>query len=152
MTERGFRILVWSAQTLFGAWFLVHGLNYWLEFFPQPHGGTGPAFEFLNILIQTGLFTLIKMIEVIAGVLLLLHRLVPLAIIASLPIDLVIVYHNWVFYHDRFHAITGTLVLLVFVVMALGYMKQFRALLTYDAGAPSLAELAAWWRRPFSGN
>jgi uncharacterized membrane protein YphA (DoxX/SURF4 family) len=152
VSGKGFRVLVWSAQTLFGAWFLVHGLNYWLEFFPQPHGGTGPAFEFLDILMRTGLFTVVKVIEVVCGVLLLLHRFVPLAIIASLPIDLVIVYHNMVFYHDTFHVVTGSLVLVVFVVMALGYMRQFRALFAYDAGEPSLAALTDWGRRPFAGS
>jgi len=32
----GFRTLVYFAQFFFGGWFVLHGLNHWMHFFPQP--------------------------------------------------------------------------------------------------------------------
>jgi hypothetical protein len=149
--SRVFRNLVLACQTLYGAWFLIHGLNTWVEFWPQPRGGSGPANEFLSILITTGLFTWIKAIEVVVGVLLLLHRLVPLAIVAGLPVTLSIVHFNLALHHDLFHTVTGVGVLVITTIVALGYMKNFRSLLAYDAGEPSSTALRAWLRRPFAG-
>jgi hypothetical protein len=33
---RVFTVVVYAIQFFFGGWFLVHGLNHWLEFFPRP--------------------------------------------------------------------------------------------------------------------
>ena len=146
---RTFRAVVLVAQTLFGAWFLLHGINYWVHVFPQPRGGTGPSNEFLSILITTGLFAWVKAIEVVVAVALLLHRFVPLAIVAGFPVTLVIVHFNLALNHDLFHTITGFTILLVNGIIALGYMHSFRGLLAWNAGPPSWAALTAWWRDPF---
>ena len=74
------------ARTLLGLLFLVFGLNGFLQFLPAPpHPGPGGAF--LGALAATGyMFPLIKGTEVIAGLLLLSRRAVPLALILLAPI------------------------------------------------------------------
>lgn len=149
--ERLFRNTVLTAQTLFGSWFLVHGLNHWIPFFPQPMGGEGPAFEFLTALINSGLFTVVKVIEVIVGALLLAHRFVPLAIVTSLPITLVIVYHNAVLHEmDLFHFVVVSGLIIVNIIIALGYMRNLKGLLAYAAGEPRLSAVQDWLHDPFS--
>ena len=139
--ELRFRVLVLAVQSLFGAWFLVHGLNYFVEFFRQPPGSTGPSHELINTLISTGLFAWIKVIEIVVGVLLLAQRYVPLAIVAAVPITLVIAYMNFVLKHDTFGFVVGTAIILAQLIMGLGYMSVFRPMLGYDVGYPSLRGL-----------
>ncbi|MGE0115854.1 MAG: hypothetical protein AB7T07_13345 [Steroidobacteraceae bacterium] len=150
--EKTFRYVVLITQTLFGSWFLIHGLNHWVPFFPQPMGnGQGPAVEFLNVLIKSGLFGVVKAIEVVVGLLLLAHRFVPMAIVAGFPVTLVIVYHNLVIHEiDLHHLVTGIVILLVNTIIAFGYMDSFKPLFAYDAGEPRLNAMKAWLRDPFS--
>ena len=49
---------------------LVNGLNHWLRIFPQPLGSTPEDSALLVTLIQTGLFGVVKAVEVVGGVLL----------------------------------------------------------------------------------
>ena len=148
---RNFRVLVITCQTLFGAWFLLHGINYWIHVFPQPRGGSGPANDLLGALITSGLFAWVKGVEVVVAVMLLLHRWVPLAVVAGLPVTLVIVHYNLALHRDLFHTVTGITILVVNGIIALGYMHSFRAMLAYDAGPPDWEALKSWWRRPFGG-
>jgi len=150
--EKIFRYVVLTVQTFFGSWFLIHGLNHWLPFFPQPMpGGKGPAVEFLTALINSGLFTLVKAIEVVVGLLLLAHRFVPMAIVAGFPVTLVIVYHNLVIHKiDLHHLVTGIVILVVNAIIAFGYMDSFKPLFAYDAGKPKLRALTDWLHDPFS--
>lgn len=139
--ERRFRLLVLTVQTAFGAWFLVHGFNYFHEIFRQPPGSSGPSHELINTLIHTGLFACIKALEILIGVLLLAHWFVPLAIVAATPITLVIVYSNLILKHDTFGFVVGTTCLLAVVILGLGYLKQFRPMLAFRAGEPGLGGL-----------
>ena len=74
------------ARILLGLVFLVFGLNGFLQFLPAPsHPGPGGAF--LGALAATGyMFPLIKGTEVLAGLLLLGRRAVPLALVLLAPI------------------------------------------------------------------
>lgn len=75
-----------AARLLLGVIFFVFGLNGFLGFLPQPPiSGAGGAF--LGALAATGyMFPLIKATEVIAGLLLLGNRFVPLALTLLAPV------------------------------------------------------------------
>ena len=62
--------------TLLGLMFVVFGLNFFLNFFviPLPAAGTPPG-DFLGAMIDSGYFKLVKVLEILGGVLLLLPRL-----------------------------------------------------------------------------
>jgi hypothetical protein len=127
----GFGIIVLLVQTLFGAWYLVHGLNYFFDFFEQPTGG-----DLIPALIRTGLFAWVKIAEIVVGALLLAHCFVPLAIAAAVPITVVIAYLNLVLSHSRFGHGVGIIVLSANAIMALGYWDRYRPMLAFDSGVP----------------
>lgn len=80
------RLVVTVARVLFGLVFLVFGLNFFFQFLPMPPM-TGPAAAFMGALFATGyMFPLIKVTEILAGVLLISGRFVPLGLLLLAPI------------------------------------------------------------------
>ncbi len=74
-----------------GAIFLVFGLNFFLRFLPQPPMEGAPL-DFILALVASGfVMPIVKAIEVVAGVMLLSNRFVPLALTLLAPIIVVIV-------------------------------------------------------------
>jgi len=75
-----------AARILLGLIFFVFGLNGFLQFLPQPPM-SGPPADFIGALIATGyMFPLLKGTEVVAGLLLLGNRFVPLALALLAPV------------------------------------------------------------------
>jgi DoxX len=75
-----------AARLLLGFTFFVFGLNGFLHFIPQPPM-SGPPADFAGALFATGyMFPLIKGTEVIAGLMLLTNRYVPLALALLAPV------------------------------------------------------------------
>jgi uncharacterized membrane protein YphA (DoxX/SURF4 family) len=146
--ETLFRWAVYVAQTFFGAWYLIHGLNFWLHFFPQPTGPQDMVSELIGVLIRSGLFELVKVTEVIAAIMLLTHRFVPLAIILAIPSALVIVYINFVLQSDLQSTITGVTALVILALLCIGHFNAFRNLFRYRAGPPSTAAFVAAVKNP----
>ncbi|MCA9535998.1 MAG: DoxX family protein, partial [Myxococcales bacterium] len=74
-----------AARLFLGLAFTVFGLNGFLHFLPMPPMSGEPA-AFMGALAATGyMFPLIKGTEVVAGLLLLGNRLVPLALTLLAP-------------------------------------------------------------------
>jgi hypothetical protein len=70
---------------LLGSIFLIFGLNGFFGFLPMPEM-PGAAGEFMGALAATGyLFPLIKLVEIVAGLMILLGRHVPLALTLLAP-------------------------------------------------------------------
>jgi len=84
------------SRIVFGGWFLYSGLAHFLIEGWQPLGSHQPAIDFTRALIASGLFTWVKLIEIVLGVTMLANRLMPLTIVALVPINLVICYWNFV--------------------------------------------------------
>ena len=82
------------ARLFLGLAFFVFGLNGFLQFLPMPPA-TGAAGAFLGALAATGyMFPLIKATEVVAGLLLLSNRFVPLALALLAPVLVnIVAYH-----------------------------------------------------------
>lgn len=131
-----FRILVYAAQTFFGAWFLIHGLNHWVHFFPQPPGSDSLTSRLIRVMIETGLFDLIKGAEVVSGVLLLVHRFVPLAIIMAVPAAVVIAHINFFLNKGADSFIVGFMIMAILLILGAGYIKSFAPMLRYKVEAP----------------
>jgi uncharacterized membrane protein YphA (DoxX/SURF4 family) len=74
------------ARYLLGLAFFVFGLNGFLHFIPQPPI-SGPPANFVGAMLATGyLFPLVKGTEVVAGLLFLSNRYVPLALAVLAPV------------------------------------------------------------------
>ena len=92
------RHLPTAARLLLGLCFFVFGLNGFLNFIPPP---TEPmpegAVKLGTAFMESGyLFQLIKGTEVVAGLLLLCNRFVPLALVVLAPVVLnIVAFHLW---------------------------------------------------------
>lgn len=134
---RSFMILVYCAQFFFGGWFVAHGLNHWLEFFPRPQGSSPIARELIMAMNNSGLFDFIKIVEVITGCLMLANRFVPLAIVGAFPVALSIAHLNLFINPDPTSKIVGVLIMLLLGVIAAGYLDRFLPMLRFNSGDPS---------------
>jgi len=116
-----------AARVLLGLAFFVFGLNGFLHFLPQPPL-SGPPANFAGALFATGyMFPLIKGTEVVASILLLSNRFVPLALAVLAPVLV-----NIVAFH-AFLAPAGLALPLVLLALELYLARSYR-----DAFAPML--------------
>lgn len=80
------RIAATVARYLLGLMFVVFGANFFLHFLPQP-ALSGPPADFGLALMKSGyVMQVVKTIEVVAGLLLLFNRFVPLALALLAPV------------------------------------------------------------------
>ena len=80
------RIAPAVARYLLGLMFVVFGANFFLHFLPQPPL-SGPSGDFATALFKSGyVMQVVKSVEVVAGLLLLFNRFVPLALTLLAPI------------------------------------------------------------------
>ena len=81
------------ARYLAGVIFLVFGLNGFLNFIPLPPPG-GVAGQFMSVLYATHYLWVIFAFQLVAGVLLLVNRFVPLAVAILAPVIVnIVVFH-----------------------------------------------------------
>ena len=121
------RHLPGAARVLLGLVFFVIGLNGFLQFLPQPPI-TGAPLAFLSALIASGyVLPIVKGVEVIAGLMLLGNRFVPLALALLAPIVVAILGYHLVLEP------TGTPIALVVLTLELFLAYAYR-----DAFAPML--------------
>ena len=111
MSTRATPRLPTIARYLLGLVFTVFGLNFFLHFLPAPPL-EGPAGAFIGALAASGyVMTIVKLVEIGAGILLLANRFVPLALALLAPIVVNIV---------AFHALLAPAgMILPLVVLAL---------------------------------
>lgn len=143
--DRKFRFAVYCAQFFFGGWFLVHGLNHWLHFFPQPPGSSPQGAALIGALINSGMFTLIKALEVITGALMLANRFVPLAVVLAFPVGVGIAAFDHTTNGDWFGTATAIAIMVMLGLMAIAYLDRFLPMLACNQGEPSLKG----WRQLF---
>ena len=78
--------LITIARILLGLGFTVFALNYFVPFLPAQDPPPAEALPFLGGFASSGMLTLVKAIELGAGILLLTNRFVPLALALLAPI------------------------------------------------------------------
>jgi putative oxidoreductase len=122
-----------AARILLGLIFVVFGLNYFLQFLPMPPI-QGPAATFFGGLIASGyVLQTVKVVEVIAGALLLGNRFVPLALTLLSPIIINIVAFHTVTAPGAKDAVLPLVILALEVVLAWRYRDAFRPMLQPSA-------------------
>jgi putative oxidoreductase len=108
------------ARILLGLGFVVFALNYFVPFLPAQDPPPPEALPFLGGFASSGFLTLVKVIELGAGLLLLSNRFVPLALALLAPIIVGIV---------AFHALlapAGIAIAAVFLVLELVLAWTYR--------------------------
>jgi putative oxidoreductase len=117
------RYAVKTSRILLGLIFLIFGLNGFYIFIPVPE-----FHPFMEILVESGYIYLIKTVEVIAGLMLLANRFVPLALLL-LAMDIV----NITAYHlllDPRNWIAAPVIIILWSLLFYNYRYSFASLFT----------------------
>ena len=123
--------LVLVARILLGLIFVVFSSNYFFGFFEMPPSSPEGGL-FIGAIISTGyLFTFMKIVELLAGILLLAGKLVPLALTVLAPIIInIFLFHLFL---DMGGLIMGLLLLALELFLAYSYRGSFAAILNPSA-------------------
>jgi uncharacterized membrane protein YphA (DoxX/SURF4 family) len=127
--KRWTRYLTIVARILMGLVFLPAGAMYFLNMMPEPkEPPPQPMMDFAGAMMKTGyLFALVKGTETVAGLLLLINRFVPLALVIIAPVIVNIVLANSLLAHSAY-GLSAVIVLLE-LYLAWAYRSAFRPLL-----------------------
>lgn len=89
------KLITTIARYLLGLIFVVFGLNFWLQFLTVPSPPEGSlAAGFIGAIYMSGFLAVVKVFEVVGGILLLAGRYVNLALAVVGPIAVVIVMYH----------------------------------------------------------
>jgi putative oxidoreductase len=120
------------SRILLGFMFFVFGLNNILHFLPMP-APSGDALSFMTILGTHGWMNFVGVIMAIGGLLLLLNRFVPLALVLLAPLIVNIdLYHALLWPHGAAGAI---IVSVLEVILLFAYFRSFAPLFVPDPKA-----------------
>ena len=83
------------ARYLLGLMFTIFGLNGFLHFIHQPPPASPLALQYMTVMAASHYFVLVFLVQLIAGVLLLANRFVPLALALLAPVLVnILMYHT----------------------------------------------------------
>lgn len=146
-STKSFTLSVHVLRTIFGLWNLFFGLVFFFDaagyvfVIPQPMGH-GDLTPYLNqTLIDTGLFHVVKAIEIVVGILLLINRAVPFSLCVYFPITVVIFIVN-MFLEDA--GLMGPIIAIIYIAVHLylfwayrGYYRPMLAWRSVPGSGPS---------------
>lgn len=130
---------VWFVRLIYAAWMIPAGLNHFIRLYPQPIGNQPLSIEVFTALLDSGLFTLVKAVELLAGLAVLFGFRLPLMLLMALPVSFTVWYWDtelqgwW-----TGSAVYGWSVLGCNLVLCLAYWESYRAMFARNA-APHLA-------------
>jgi hypothetical protein len=83
---------VWFVRLVYAAWMIPAGLNHFTRLYPQPTGNQPISIEVFTALFDSGLFTVVKAVELLAGLAVLFGLRLPLLLIMVLPVSFTVWY------------------------------------------------------------
>lgn len=125
---------VWFVRFIFAAWMIPAGLNHFVTLFPQPLGTQPLSQELFLALFDSHLFDLVKLVELVAGIGVLLGIYVPLSLVVCMPVSFCVWY--WDTPLEGWHSgasIFGTAVLVTNVLLLLAYFSSYRSMFAWPA-------------------
>jgi uncharacterized membrane protein YphA (DoxX/SURF4 family) len=123
------KYVVWFVRLVFGAWMVPAGINHFYSLFPQPMGSQPLSMELIRALLDSGLFDIVKAVELIAGISMMTGFYVPLALVICMPISFCVFYwdtplEGW----GSRASIFGEAVLFSNCLLCLAYIKNYRSM------------------------
>ena len=131
------RIIIMTTKFWLGLWMLFWGLNWFVDFVPQPPGGPGSQ-ELHYALMHSGLFTGAKILEIFFGLSLLSNRLVPFALVVCAPVTAIV---GWIHVLDGPGA-PGYFVVFSHIFLLCAYLPYYEKFLVWNS--QPLNASAAW--------
>jgi putative oxidoreductase len=125
------RALILIARILLGVMFVVLGLNGFLNFLSMGPAPTGLAGQFIGALFQSHYYWVIAALQVVGGVLLIVNRYVPLALVLLGPIIVnILLYHIFLLPQGVVLAIVATV---LWFIVFYGYRYYFSGVFSQRA-------------------
>lgn len=120
---------VWFVRLVFGSWMIPAGLNHFVRLFPQPMGNQPLSQELILALLDSHLFDLVKVVELLAGTGVMFGIYTPLALLICMPVSFCVFYwdaplEGWGSRAARF----GYGVLLCNVLLCLAWFRSYRSM------------------------
>jgi len=120
-------VITW-VRLWFGAHLLYSGFRFYVSgTVPTPHPVAGPFIASLN---ATGIYPLIKNLEIVTGAMIFFNLMVPLALVVEFPISVVIFILNFFIVATERQLVSGPLELIVNSLLLVFYARYYLPLVT----------------------
>ena len=125
---------VWFVRLIYAAWMIPAGLNHFIRLYPQPIGNQPLSTGVFMALLDSGMFTLVKATELVAGLAVLFGFRLPMFLLMALPVS----FNVW--YWDTElqgwwtgSAVYGWAVLSCNLLLCLAYWPRYAPMFANDA-------------------
>lgn len=137
------KIVLVVARIFLGLFLLANGLNFWFHWLPITPPDSEAATRLMEGLVFSGLFGVVKYVEVISGLLLLAGRFVPLALALMLPLSVVISFVDFILIATPEASTYAVLLVVPQALLMLANLRSYLPLLAMRGpeGIPSAAEI-----------
>lgn len=120
-------------RVLFGLHFLFNGLNYTFHFVDIPKPPAEMANVLMDALVNSGMFSIVKIVEAVTGLLLIVNLYVPLALLVAFPVSVAITYVDVMLTGVPLYAALGLITLLWNGGLMFAYLQYYRPFLAMRA-------------------
>lgn len=129
----------WFVRLVFAAWMIPAGVNHFVRLFPQPMGSQPLSREMIVALIDSHLFDLVKIVELVAGVFVLTGFHAALGVLICVPVSFCVFWwdaplEGWGSRAARF----GNATLISNLLLCIAYVRSYRPMFTLRPPAGSL--------------
>jgi len=135
----GLTVLRW----FLGAFLLANGLNFWFHWLPITPPTQEAANRLMDGLVFSGLFEIVKFVEIGAGIMLLANRFVSLGLVLMLPLTAVILYVDLVLIGTVETWIFAMLLAVPQFALMIAYLHRYLPVLAMR-DAPRIPGLSDW--------
>jgi putative oxidoreductase len=130
---------VWFLRLLFASWMIPAGVNHFYSIFPQPMGSQPLSKELIVALIDSHLFDIVKVVELVAGIGVLTGFHSALAVLICVPVSFCVFYwdaplEGWGSRAAKF----GYAVLLANLLLCVAYVRSYSPMFTAGSRKPLL--------------
>jgi hypothetical protein len=124
-----------ASRVIFGGWWLYSGAMHFIDPAWQPMGHEPAAIAFTQALMDSGLFFWVKVLEIVLGLTILANRAMPLTLLALTPINIVIIYWNFVLDPATVDYVFGALSIVFNLTLAWPWRRVFYPLFAWKGAA-----------------
>ncbi|MGE0114430.1 MAG: hypothetical protein AB7T07_06065 [Steroidobacteraceae bacterium] len=129
------KYLVTACRLLFGIHFLINGLNYTFHFFEIPLPPVPIANVLHDAMVDSGMFSIAKGVEMLTGLMLLMNSYVPLALLIAFPVTCIITFMDVIVIGSAWYgaAVAGLITFILNAGLMLAYFRYYRQILVFRA-------------------
>lgn len=126
--------LILIARVVFGAWMVANGVNhFFLTLYPEPAGHEPLAIQLMAAFQHSGMMGVAMTIELVAGALILIGAILPVALTVVMPVSVCAAYWAVVLDHQPVEALLGLVAVALNAGLCLAYLDYYKDMLKQRA-------------------